>query len=60
MRAQLEKKLVRGEGKEGGHLRALAQKAREERAVSFQANSEKDDDAKERDQTSHERHKDAA
>ncbi|ODM94999.1 Puff-specific protein Bx42 [Orchesella cincta] len=61
MRAQLEKKLASKEKeKKEEHLRALAQKAREERAgIRHSAATEKgDDDVKERDQLRHERHKD--
>lgn len=62
MRAQLEKKLAQKEKeKKEEHLRALAQKAREERAGIRHSGAggpgEKDDDAKERDQLRHERHK---
>jgi SNW domain-containing protein 1 len=58
MRAQLEKKLAQKEKeKKEEHLRALAAKAREERAgIRYQSNA--DDDVKERDQIRHERHKD--
>jgi len=60
MRAQLEKKLAQKEKeKKEEHLRALAQKARDERAgIRYQASAEVEDDAKERDQLRHERHKD--
>lgn len=62
MRAQLEKKLAQKEKeKKEETLRALAQKAREERAgVRHSAAvgaGDKEDDAKERDQLRHERHK---
>ncbi|XP_071449895.1 puff-specific protein Bx42 [Hetaerina americana] len=60
MRAQLEKKLAQKEKeKKEENLRALAQKAREERAgIRTLAAVEKDEEARERDQLRYERHKD--
>ncbi|KAK3922446.1 Puff-specific protein Bx42 [Frankliniella fusca] len=59
MRAQLEKKLAQKEKeKKEEHLRALAQKAREERNGIRTANIvDKDEEARERDQLRAERHK---
>ncbi|XP_014667714.1 PREDICTED: SNW domain-containing protein 1-like [Priapulus caudatus] len=60
MRAQLERKLAQKEKekKEEG-LRALAQKAREERAgIRHEKRGDKDDEVRERDEMRQERHKD--
>lgn len=60
MRAQLEKKVAqKDKEKKEEHLRALAQKAREERAgIRAPAVADKDEEAKERDQLRYDRHKD--
>lgn len=62
MRAQLEKKLAAKEKeKKEENLRALAQKAREERAGLRPAGGGGEgEDARERDQMRYERHKDRA
>lgn len=59
MRAQMEKTLAKKEKeRKEENLRMLAQKAREERAgIRSQAGNDRDDEAKERDQLRHERHK---